>query len=232
MGHSDVQKALRKIADPEIAEHSQRFFKTGEGQYGEGDKFLGIRVPNVRKVARKFKQLSLDETEQLLHSDLHEERLCALIILVNKAKKEDDKELKKIYDLYLNNTEYINNWDLVDTSAEHIVGRYLIDKDRTILYELAKSNDLWERRIAIMSTFHFIRNDEFDDTIGIAKLLVSDEHDLIHKAVGWMLREVGKREINIEEKFLDQHLPNMPRTMLRYAIEKFPEDKRQAYLSK
>lgn len=230
--YTAVQQALREISDPEIAEHSQRFFKTGEGEYGEGDKFLGIRVPNVRKVARKFNQLSLEETDQLLHSDYHEERLCALIILVNKAKKVNDDELKTICDLYLDNTEYVNNWDLVDTSAEHIVGRYLIDKDRTILYQLAKSEDLWERRIAIMSTFHFIKNDEFGDTIEIAEQLVNDEHDLIHKAVGWMLREVGKRDIKTEEKFLDKHVHHMPRTMLRYAIEKFPEELRQHYLSR
>lgn len=231
MEHSDVQAALREIADPTIAEHSRRFFKTGPGEYGEGDRFLGIGVPEIRKIARRFDKLSLPETERLLRSAFHEERLCALVILVNKSKKSDADALEAIYDLYLDNTEYVNNWDLVDTSAEHIVGRYLIDKDRTILYELAKSNVLWERRIAIMSTFYFIKNDEFSDTIKLAELLVRDEHDLIHKAVGWMLREVGKRNTEAEESFLNQHLPNMPRTMLRYAIEKFPENKRQKYLS-
>lgn len=231
MVHTDVQEALREIADPKITKHSQRFFKTGEGEYGEGDKFLGIRVPKVRGIARKFKQLSLKKTVQLLHSDYHEERLCALIILVNQAKKADKAELKKIYDLYLDNTKYINNWNLVDTSAEHIVGRYLIDKDRTVLHQLAKSEDLWERRIAIMSTFHFIKNGDFSDTLKIAELLVNDKHDLIHKAVGWMLREIGKRDIKTEEQFLDKHVQHMPRTMLRYAIEKFEETRRQYYLN-
>lgn len=230
MSHKDTQNELRKIADPKIAEHSQRFFKTGPGEYGEGDKFLGIRVPNIREVAKKFKELSLDETEQLLQSKYHEERLCALIILSNRSKKADPEEQKAIFDLYLENTEFVNNWDLVDTSAEDIVGSYLIDKDRNILYELAESDDLWERRIAVMSTFYFIKNDDFDDTLALAEILINDDHDLIHKAVGWMLREIGKRDLEIEEGFLDQHAKNMPRTMLRYAIEKFPEKKRQFYL--
>lgn len=229
MDHTNVQKALREIGDPEIAEHSTRFFKTGPAEYGEGDQFLGIRV---RKVARRFKELSLDETNNLLHSDYHEERLCALIMLVNKSKEAEKENLKKIFDLYLNNTKYINNWDLVDTSAEHIVGVYLSGKDRSILYELAKSDNLWERRIAILSTFHFIKNDDFEDTLAIAELLLEDEHDLIHKAVGWMLREIGNRNQPVEKKFLDRHAKHMPRTMLRYAIEKFPEEKRQYYLSK
>ncbi|MEL7835143.1 DNA alkylation repair protein [Fodinibius sp. Rm-B-1B1-1] len=231
MDCTEVQEALREIADPEIAEHSQRFFKTGPGEYGEDDKFLGIRVPNIRKVAQRFKQLSLGETELLLHSDYHEECLCALIILVNRAKKANSKVKKEIFELYLSNLKYINNWDLVDTSAEHIVGTYLSDNDRSILYQLAKSENLWERRIAIISTFHFIKNDDFEDTLNIAKLLLNDEHDLIHKAVGWMLREVGKRDINVEERFLNQYIKLMPRTMLRYAIEKFPEEKRQHYLN-
>lgn len=230
MKTESAQNALREIADPEIAEHSQRFFKTGPGEYGEGDKFLGIRVPNIREVAKKFKELSLDETEQLLQSKYHEERLCALIILSNRSKKADPEEQKAIFDLYLENTEFVNNWDLVDTSAEDIAGRYLADKDRSVLYKLAKSDDLWERRIAVMSTFHFIKNDDFDDTLALAEILIKDDHDLIHKAVGWMLREIGKRDLEIEEEFLDQHAKNMPRTMLRYAIEKFPEKKRQFYL--
>lgn len=230
MNHADIQKNLSEIANPEIAEHSQRFFKTGPGEYGEGDLFLGIRVPEIRKIARRFNQLSLNEAERLLQSGFHEERLCALIILVNRAKKADPKVKKQIYNLYLENAAHINNWDLVDSSAEHIIGRYLADKDRTVLYRLAKSDNLWERRMAIMSTFHFIRHGEFDDVLDIARILLNDEHDLIHKAVGWMLREVGKRDLNTEEKFLDRHIQDMPRTMLRYAIEKFPEDKRQYYL--
>lgn len=230
MNYTEVQKALRELADPEISERSKRFFKTGPGEYGEGDHFLGIRVPKIREVARYFKELSLSDAERLLHSKFHEERLCALIILVNQTKKADPKELEKIYQLYLNNTAYINNWDLVDTSAEHIMGRYLADKDRTILYILAKSNDLWERRISIMSTFHFIKNNDFDDTLKIAELLLNDKHDLIHKATGWMLREVGKRKIEAEKDFLDRHIQNMPRTMLRYAIEKMLEGTRKSYL--
>ncbi len=232
MDHTEVQKTLREIADPEIAKHSTRFFKTDKGEYGEGDQFLGIRVPNVRKIAQKFRQLSLDEIEQLLHSNYHEERLCALIILINKAKKADKEELEKLYQLYLDNTEYINNWDLVDTSAEHIVGNYLADRDHSILPELAKSDSLWERRIAIMSTFHFIKNGEFEDTLEIAEVLLDDEHDLIHKAVGWMLREIGKRNEQLLKNFLDKHVSNMPRTMLRYSIEKFTESDRQFYLTK
>lgn len=232
MDHSDIQQKLCELADPEIAEHSQRFFKTGPGEYGEGDKFLGIRVPNIRKIARRFKQISLEETEKLLHSHFHEERLCALVILVNKFNKAGPKEKKNIFNLYLSNTKYINNWDLVDSSAQYIIGQYLLDKDRAILYSLAKSDNLWERRIAIMSTFYFIKNDDFDDTLVIAEHLLNDEHDLIHKAVGWMLREVGNRKIEVEERFLDKHIEDMPRTMVRYAIEKMPEDKRQSYLSR
>lgn len=232
MNHKDVQKELKSISNPEIAEHSHRFFKTGPGEYGEGDIFYGIRVPDVRKVAKKFSRLSLSEIEKLLHSRYHEARLCALIILVSKCKKGDQGLRKKIYELYLRNTEYINNWDLVDTSAVHIVGSYLMDKDRKVLYQLAESDSLWERRIAIMSTFHFIKNNDFRDTLLIAEKLLNDPHDLIHKAVGWMLREVGNRDLEEEEAFLQKHVHNMPRTMLRYAIEKFPEGKRQKYLAK
>lgn len=227
----DVQKALRKLTDPKIAKHSKRFFKTDPGEYGEGDKFLGIRVPKVRKVARQFKLLSLKEIERLLQSDFHEERLYALIILVNRSKKADSSERKKLYYFYLKNTAYINSWDLVDTSAEYIVGNYLADKDVTILYKLAQSDNLWERRIAIISTFHFIKNEEFEDTIEIAEILLDDKHDLIHKAAGWMLREVGKRNEQLLKKFLDKHVAHMPRTMLRYAIEKFSKSDRQLYLT-
>ncbi|SMO91545.1 DNA alkylation repair protein [Fodinibius sediminis] len=231
MNHTSVQYVLRDMADPEIADHSKRFFKTGKGEYGEGDRFLGIRVPRIRKVARRFAHLPLDEIEHLLHSVFHEERLCALIMLVLKSKKADSEQRKRLYDLYLNNTKYINNWDLVDTSAEHIVGRYLENKDRKILYDLARSENLWERRIAIMSTFPFIRANDFYDPLSLAEILVSDGHDLIHKAVGWMLREIGNQERRTEELFLDRHAPQMPRTMLRYAVEKFPEERRQYYLN-
>ena len=230
MNYSDIQEALRDISNSEIASHSHRFFKTGKGEYGEEDKFLGIRVPEIRKIARRYKKLSLGEVEKLLQSDWHEDRLCALIILSNRAKQADEDELESIVKLYLENTQHINNWDLVDTSARDIVGRYLVDKDRGLLYELAQSESLWERRIAIISNLYFIKNEEFEDTLQIASLLLDDEHDLIHKAVGWMLREVGNRDRKVEEKFLDKHVKNMPRTMLRYAIEKFSEEKRKYYL--
>lgn len=230
MKAKDVQAELKAIANPEIAQHSQRFFKTGPGQYGEGDRFWGIRVPEVRKVAQKFNELPLSETEKLLHSQYHEARLCALIILVNQFQKAEPETRNRIYKLYLANTPYINNWDLVDTSAPKIVGPFLEEKDRSILFDFAESENLWERRIAIMSTLHFIRQDDFDDTLAIAEKLLSDSHDLIHKAAGWMLREVGKRDLEAEEAFLKKYAPKMPRTMLRYAIEKFPEKKRQAYL--
>jgi len=232
MDSEEVQEALREIADPAIAKHSQHFFKTNPGEYGEGDQFLGIRVPETRKVAKQFSKLSLKETKKLLQSLYHEERLCALIILVNKMKKADSETGQQIYQFYLDNIDQVNNWDLVDTSAEHIIGHYLEDKDRNILYELAESKNLWKRRIAIMTTFYFIKNNNFADTLGVSQLLLNDDHDLIHKAVGWMLREVGKRNIKAEEKFLNQHGKKMPRTMLRYAIEKFTKAKRKYYLYK
>lgn len=230
MKAKDVQTELKEIANPEIAEHSQRFFKTGLGQYGEGDRFLGIRVPEVRKVAQKFNDLSLTETELLLQSRYHEERLCALIILVNQFQKADPETRNRIYKLYLANTSYINNWDLVDTSAPKIIGPFLEDKDCSVLYKFAESEDLWERRIAIISTLYFIRKNNFDDTLAIAEKLLDDSHDLIHKATGWMLREVGNRDMEAEEVFLKKYAHQMPRTMLRYAIERFPEQKRQVYI--
>lgn len=222
---------LKNISNLEIAEHSQRFFKTGKGEYGEGDLFLGIRVPEVRKVAKRFKELSLSETEKLLHSKFHEARLCALVILVNKSQKAEQELHRSIYDLYLDNTSYINNWDLVDLSAPNIIGSYLMERERTSLLKLATSQNLWERRIAIISTLYFIKNDDYETTLEIAEQLLKDEHDLIHKAVGWMLREVGKRDRKCEETFLEKYAREMPRTMLRYAIEKFPESKRKAYLN-
>lgn len=231
MDASDIQDTLRNIADPDIAKHSRRFFKIGPGEYGEGDQFLGIRVPQIRQVAKQFSKISLDETNKLLQSSYHEERLCALIILVNKIKKADSEISKQIFNLYIDNISQVNNWDLVDTSAEHIIGRYLEDKDRNLLYQLAQSENLWKRRIAIMSTFHFIKNNDFEDTLALSQLLLIDDHDLIHKAVGWMLREIGKRERTKEEAFLEKFGQEMPRTTLRYAIEKFPEEKRQYYLN-
>ena len=226
----NIRDELRKFSDAKIAEHSQRFFKTGKGEYGEGDKFLGIRVPVLRKLAKKYKNISLDEIVELLKSPFHEERLLAVFMLVNAFKKSSDEVRKNIYEIYLANTEFINNWDIVDSSAHFIVGAYLRNRDKKSLYTLAKSENLWERRIAIIATFHFIKNNEFADALKISRILLTDEEDLIHKAVGWMLREIGNRNIETEEKFLKKHYKKMPRTMLRYAIEKFPEEKRQKYL--
>jgi len=221
---------MQELSNPKIAEHSLRFFKTGPGEYGEGDLFLGIRVPVTKKVARKFKELPVDEVLKLLKSKYHEERLLALIMLVNRFKKETDKEQKKIYEAYLSHTEYINNWDLVDGSAHQIVGGYLFERDRKPLYQLAKSKSLWERRISMIATYTFIKRDDFEDTLNLSAILLTDEEDLMHKAVGWMLREVGKKDLEVEEKFLRKHYKKMPRTMLRYAIEKFEEKKRKGYL--
>ena len=221
---------MRKLANKEIAEHSQRFFKTGKGQYGEGDIFLGIRVPVLRKIAKKFRRISLAEVSKLLESKFHEERLLSILMLVNLFKSGDEDDQELIYELYLDKTKFINNWDIVDISAGNIVGEFLFAKDKAPLYRLVFSENLWERRIAIVATFYFIRNDEFDDTLKIAEILFTDKEDLIHKAVGWMLREVGKRVIEIEEEFLEEHYLKMPRTMLRYAIERFPETRRKMYL--
>ena len=225
-----AQTYLRGCADAAIAKHSQGFFKTGQGEYGQGDKFLGIRVPVVRAAAKRYAGLSVAEVTTVLKSAWHEERQFALLVMVNRYAQADSKEQARLYKLYLANTGYINNWDLVDCSAHKIVGPYLTDKSRKPLYQLARSKDLWEKRIAIMSTFHFIKNADFDDTLAIAKILLTDEHDLIHKAVGWMLREIGKLNQRAEESFLHAHYKQMPRTMLRYAIERFPEKQRQAYL--
>ncbi|MBT8113519.1 MAG: DNA alkylation repair protein [Gammaproteobacteria bacterium] len=229
MTSKELSKCLREIANPEYAIHSQRFFKTGIGEYGEGDKFLGVRVPVLRKYAKKYSELSLTEIHKLLKSVYHEERLCALFLLVQKF--DDSKHEKSvIYRLYLDNTKYINSWDLVDCSAYKIVGPYLADKNKSPLYMLAKSKDLWERRIAIISTLHFIKNKHYDDTLEISKKLLNDEEELIHKAVGWMLREVGKQDYKVERSFLLNCYKKMPRMMLRYAIEKFPEPERKKYL--
>lgn len=225
-----IHNDLLQSANKDIAEHSQRFFKTGKGEYGEGDVFLGIRVPVLRKLVKKYRGISLSEVCKLLHSKFHEERLLAVLMLVQLFKTGGDEEQKQIYGLYLENTKFINNWDLVDISAGNIVGAYLYEKDRAPLYRLVKSKNLWERRIAIIATFHFIRNDDFEDTLKIAEILLNDQEDLIHKAVGWMLREVGKRELEIEVEFLEEHYQKMPRTMLRYAIERIPERRRKMYL--
>jgi 3-methyladenine DNA glycosylase AlkD len=219
---------LKSLENKEQAKLLQGFFKTGKGQYGEGDIFLGIKVPVQRETAKKYLDLSLENIQELLNSNIHEYRLVGLLILIEKFKKVENK--KDIFDFYLKNAKRINNWDLVDLSAPNIVGNFLLDKNRDILLEYAKSDNLWEKRISILSTAAFIRNNEFDEIIKISEMLLNDSHDLIHKAVGWMLREVGKRDLEILETFLKKHYKNMPRTMLRYSIEKFPEEKRKAYL--
>jgi len=225
-----LRAILKKQANPKQAKIYLRFFKTGKGEYGEGDEFLGIKVPVSRKIAKEFKDLALPEIQELLYSKMHEERLIALFILTEQYSKGDEEKKKVIYDFYLKNLKRVNNWDLVDLSAEKIIGAYLLEKDKQILFKFTRSKNLWKRRIAIMSTFHFIKNGLYDTTFEIADVLLKDEHDLIHKAVGWMLREIGNRDVKIEEAFLKKQYKNMPRTMLRYAIEKFPEKKRQSYL--
>ena len=222
-----IKDDLIKQANPEKAKLLQGFFKTGKGHYGEGDIFLGITVPQSREIAKKYLSIELNELKQHLSSKFHEERLVSLLILVEKYKKEDKKQ---IFDFYLDNLKYINNWDLVDLTAPKIVGKYLINSSKEILYKLAKSSELWEKRISIIATYEFIINNKFEDTFRISEILLNDSHDLIHKAVGWMLREIGKRSLEAEESFLKKHYKNMPRTMLRYAIERFPEEKRQRYL--
>lgn len=226
-----VSNILRKLADPVRADHSRRFFKTGAGEYGAGDIFLGIRVPLIRGQARLFQELPLRQAQALLKSRYHEERLCALLILVQKFSEGDAEQKARIFRLYLSNTRYINNWDLVDSSAPQIVGAYLLKKNKRPVYMLSESGNLWERRIAIIASFTFIRSGRFRDAINIARRLINDEEDLIHKAVGWMLREIGNRDRDAERAFLNKHYRAMPRTMLRYAIEKFPERERKRYLS-
>ena len=230
MSVQEIRSRLRKLGDKERAKNSQWFFKTGPGEYGEGDRFLGIKVPELRKLAKEYQAIPLTEVTHILKSHIHEERLLALLILVRAFAKGDERLKEKIYHFYLDNTLYINNWDLVDLSAVYIVGAFLMAKSKKTLYTLAKSNNMWERRIAIIATFYFIKEGEFTEAMKIARMLLSDKEDLIHKAVGWMLREIGKRHLPTEEHFLKKHYKKMPRTMLRYAIEKFPEAKRQRYL--
>ncbi|MBI2499088.1 DNA alkylation repair protein [Candidatus Woesearchaeota archaeon] len=227
-----LKRDLEKLSNKEKANILRRFFKTGKGEYGEGDIFLGINVPVQRKVAKQYSDLSLAELQSLLDSKIHDHRMVALFILIDKLKKANEKEIKEIFDFYLKNTRNINNWDLVDLSARDIIGELLQDKDRRIIYELAKSNNLWEKRISIISTYAFIRKNDFKDTLKVSEILLKDKHDLIHKAVGWMLREVGKRNQDIEEEFLNKYHKEMPRTMLRYAIERFPDEKKRVYMGK
>jgi 3-methyladenine DNA glycosylase AlkD len=226
----EIRNRLEKHSNKEKAVVLQRFFKTGRGEYGEGDIFLGIMVPLLRKLTREFGDVPLSEILLLLKSSIHEERLLALMMLVRAFSTGDETRKMQIFDLYLKNTKFINSWDLVDLTAPNIVGTYLTDKSRRPLYDLATSTYLWDRRIAILATFQFIKQQDFNDTMKLSKILLTDEHDLIHKAVGWMLREIGKRSLPTEERFLKQHYKKMPRTMLRYSIERLPETKRKKYL--
>jgi 3-methyladenine DNA glycosylase AlkD len=227
-----IERRLRSLADATTAEHHLRFFKCGPGQYGEGDAFLGINVPSLRTLSKEFTPIPVAEAVALLQSKWHEARLLALMILVRKYERGDNAMRDEIYRSYIANTHRINNWDLVDASASNIVGAHLLERDRAPLYDLAKSESLWERRIAIVATQHFIRHDDFDDTFRIAEILLDDRHDLIHKASGWMLREAGKRNQPLLERFLRKHAKRMPRTMLRYAIERFPPELRAQYVTR
>ena len=226
-----AQQRLRSLADPAVAAGSARFFKTGPGEYGEGDVFIGIKSLTLKAIAKEFKGLPLAEVECLLHSEVHEDRTLALVILVGQFQQGAGATRKAIYDLYLANTRHINNWDLVDVSAPQIVGGYLEKRSRKPLHRLARSASLWERRISVVATHWFIRHGDFSDTLKMAEKLLGDKEDLIHKAVGWMLREVGKRDVVMLEAFLGQHCGAMPRTTLRYAIERFPEEKRRKYMN-
>jgi len=228
-----IKKDLHSHIDPEKAAHLPKFFQAHPGGYGEGDLFLGVTVPNQRKVSRKyFKTITMDELEELLNSKYHEHRLTAIFMLVLKYERaKTGHEQKQLVDFYLSNLSAVNNWDLVDSSAYKILGPYLYDKDKSLLYELAVSNNLWEQRIAIIATYHFIKKDDYTHTFELAGLLIAHEHDLIHKAVGWMLREVGNRNFNAEFNFLIPRYKQMPRTMLRYAIEKFEPALRKDFLA-
>jgi 3-methyladenine DNA glycosylase AlkD len=230
MKAKEADKKLLALANPVRAAASQRYFKTGPGEYGEGDRFLGIAVPVLRGLAKECDGLPLDEIVTLLHSPVHENRFLALLVLCRAYAKGNETVKNRIFSTYLENSAYINNWDLVDCSAEHVVGPYLKHRERDPLYTLTASSLIWDRRIAIMATFHYIKGSEFKETFGIAERLLSDPQDLIHKAVGWMLREIGKRNRAAEDAFLQVHYKTMPRTMLRYAVERHPEEGRQRYL--
>ncbi len=226
----EIQKIIRELADPERQKKSERFFKTGKGDYAENDQFLGIRVPVLRSHAAKFRDTTLEQTLKLLKSVYHEERLLALIMLVQRFGKAEEKEQKTIFEKYMVNLKYVNNWDLVDSSAHQIVGGFLNSRDRAPLYTLARSSSLWARRVAIVSTYHFIRKGDFTDVLALSKMLINDKEPLIQKAVGWMLKEAGKRHRDTATTFLKKYYIDMPRTMLRYAIEKHPEKERQKFL--
>ena len=227
---NELRALLRARADAGRIPGLQRFFKTAPGQYADGDIFIGLMVPQLRAVCRECVDVTLADAATLLGSPVHEERLLALLLLVNGFRRGSSAEQRKIYDLYMANTAFINNWDLVDSSAHQIVGAWLQGRSRVPLRRLARSDSIWERRIAIIATFHDIKRGEFDEAFRIADMLLADAHDLIHKAVGWMLREVGNRDAAAERRFLKDRYGRMPRTMLRYAIEKFPERERRRYL--
>lgn len=227
-----IKATLSSLSNKEKVKVFARFFKTGVGEYGEGDKFLGVMVPKIRSAVNShWKTVKDDELEDLVTSPYHELRLAGLLVLVKKFEKADTKEQKNIFDYYLSHLKYINNWDLIDLTSPHIIGKYLLTSDRKILYDFARSSSLWGRRVAILSTFAFIRNNDFKDTIAISEILLHDDHDLIHKAVGWMLREMGERDISMLTSFLDKFASTMPRTMLRYAIEKLSLSERQHFMT-
>lgn len=225
-----MRSRLRQSASPADARNLSWYFKTAPGEYGAGDRFIGVRVPALRRLAREFRALPPSAAARLLQSPIHEERLLALLILTDAHDRAGEPGRAAIYRLYLKNLACVNNWDLVDSSAPRIVGRHLEKRPRKILYRLARSKNLWRRRVAVLATFHFIRLDDFGDSLRLAELLLGDGHDLMHKAVGWMLREIGKRDAAVLKQFLDPHAARMPRTMLRYAIEKLPARERQRYL--
>jgi len=230
----EIEFELKKLGNEKRSEKTMSFFKTGKGEYGEGDIFIGVSVPEQRQIAKKFINISLLDLENLLQSSIHEFRLTGFFILTYKYEKANDEQKKEIYLLYLKNISFVNNWDIVDTTAPKVIGEYLFEFPdfRDILYKFAKSKNLWKRRIAILSTFTFIKNNDFNDALKISEILLADKHDLIHKAVGWMLREIGKRDLEMEKKFLDKWCLVMPRTMLRYSIEKFSVDMKKYYMKK
>lgn len=227
---AQIQARLEAAGNPDIAAHSARFFRTGPGEYGEGDRFRGIRVPVLRKLARTCDAADMSVAEQLLMSPWHEDRLCALFMLIRRYERGDAAQKQAAFDLYLKRVEYVNNWDLVDASAPKIVGAHLATGEKDLLFEWARDESLWKRRIAVLATYWYIKRGGFEELLILAEQLLSDKEDLIHKAVGWMLREVGKQDRAAEEAFLRRHYRNMPRTMLRYAIERFDETTRKAYL--
>ncbi|MDD2815379.1 MAG: DNA alkylation repair protein [Thiotrichaceae bacterium] len=229
---NELKQKLKQLADPINQQQAQRFFKTGKGEYAEGDIFLGIRTPVLRKLAAQYQDLSIDECENLLHSPIHEHRSLALMLWVAQFPKADKAQQQQLFERYLRNSPFINNWDLVDISAPTLVGKYLLEKNREILYKLVASEFLWERRIAVVATLTFIRQQQFDEILDFAKLLLNEPHDLIHKAVGWMLREVGKQNLSILVAFIHEYDTRLPRTTLRYAIEHFDEERRQFHLKR